>query len=102
MSLLKNEQEASEFVSKIGNARAAKILTALCNRSDRRAKALPDCVGFHAHCYKVWLPWEEELVYKLKLGLQINDTENTPEAARQRNLARRKKRAEKIALSKVA
>ncbi len=94
MELLKNEQQASDLVSKIGLVRAKRLLTALSNRKARRTKALPDCVGFLSHNYQVSKQWEIELAYKLKLGIMITDNSNSPQAARQRNLERRRKRKE--------
>jgi hypothetical protein len=91
---LKSEVEALALVEKIGRPRALKISHSISNRLTRRvnnANASVFSGYFTLGCIKEY-DWEKELSYKLKLGLMMTDFENTPEAARERNIKRREDR----------
>lgn len=99
-SLLPNEKIAVNFINKIGIERAKKILGLISARFDRRYKKA--CSNSFSTVDRGSIrvtPIEAELSHRLRIGLMLCDTENTPEAARQRNLERRAKRkAEKMML----
>jgi len=90
MSLLKNEQIAKDFVIKIGEKRATRLLNLVTSRIARRIRKgneqmfgqflTEDCVRK--------APWEVNLTYNIKMGLSLTDTYNTPIAAKQRIASR--------------
>lgn len=90
---LPSEQCAYDYVSMIGLERATRVLEALGRRFDRR---------FHAACdanmvpiNPEWIyrtPFEVELMHRLKIGMALVDTYNTPSAAHQRIVKRIVKR----------
>lgn len=93
MSLLPDEQKASCFVMQIGLARAYRLLDKITNRIERRYKRVSEKCFTQFDRGSVRLTsFEVDMIHCLKLGIQINDLSNTPAAARQRNLARRKAR----------
>lgn len=101
--LLPSEQEASDFVSRIGLDRAYRLLEKLTRRFDRRyARA---CAESFAPINREWVrstPFELELSHRLKIGIALNDDYFTPHAAHQRIIARRlaQKEARKLKASK--
>jgi len=103
MALLPSEQEAKDFVLKIGAQRASRILDAICRRFDRRYKLACDQSNSPINpewIYKTKL--EVDLTDRIKMGLQLTDDYNTPAAAKQRLLKRleerKAKRQNKIAV----
>lgn len=88
-SLLPNEQKAKDFVNTIGTERAERILNAICRRLDRR---------YERACNQSMVPFDRDhmrrtslevsLLWELKTGLMLNDTYNTPQAAKARILKR--------------
>lgn len=98
MDLLPIEQRAKEFVSSIGIPRATRLLELLCSRIERRIRiANAQCFGqfFDEGCIKK-APWEVDLIFELKMGLSLNNTD-TPAAAKTRITARRKAQREAAA-----
>lgn len=97
MKLLPKEQEAKDFVAKIGLERASRILSAITRRFDRRfKKACEVCV---TPINPEWVPstkLEISLTYRLKMGMQLLDTYNTPAAAKARIRARIQARNERL------
>ena len=72
--LLPTEQEASAFVSRIGLDCAYRLLDKLARRFDRRYALA--CKQSFAPINREWVrstPFELDLTYRLKLGIQIND-----------------------------
>lgn len=100
--LLPIEQEAKDFVLRIGDQRAIRILNAICRRFDRRYNKA--CSANNVPINREWIyktDLEVSLTYKIKLGLKLNDDYNTPQAAKQRilkRIAERKARREAKAL----
>ncbi|MFT5724496.1 MAG: hypothetical protein ACI9JN_001615 [Bacteroidia bacterium] len=89
--LLTDEQRAKEFVLGINRERAYRLITAICARIERRiykANTVSTSKNFDWGNIKK-SAWETDLIFKLKMGLQLTDTYNTPEAARKRILQRR-------------
>jgi len=92
-NLLPIEQEAKEFVLRIGEQRANRILNAICRRFDRRYNKA--CSANNVPINPEWIfktDFEVSLTYKIQLGLQLTDDYNTPQAARQRILKRLEER----------
>lgn len=96
--LLPNEQEAKDFVLRIGQQRAERILNAIYRRFDRRYNKACDDNNMPINAewiYKTEL--EVNLSFKLKMGLQLTDDYNTPWAAKlriQKRLEERKAKRE--------
>lgn len=103
MSLLKNEQEALDFVESIGQSRAHKLLTLITNRISRRIKkANEGCCGLVITESSVRTAnWEVELIHKLKMGLCLADDSNTMSAAKARNVKRIAERRAKRAQARA-
>lgn len=84
------EQEAADFVRRIGLERAYRILDKLTQRFDRRyARACAECF---APINREWIrstPLELDLSHRIKIGISIVDDYFTPYAAHQRIIARR-------------
>lgn len=86
--LLPDEQAAKSFVENTGVKRSARLLTAVSNRIQRRIVAAKiDSIYIRKS------PWEVELIFNIKMGLQLLNTD-TPQKARERNLARRNAKKE--------
>lgn len=100
MELLASELAAKEFVVAIGVERAHRLLERVCNRFERRAKLGSTFGQFLTTDYVKKADWEVSLVYQLKMGLKLLDTVNTPQAARERILARIEARKAKSMLHK--
>lgn len=99
--LLPIEQEAKDFVLRIGEQRANRILNAICRRFDRRYNKA--CSANNVPINPEWIyktDLEVSLTYKIQLGLKLTDDYNTPQAARQRIKkrleARKSRRAARI------
>ncbi|MGR5368484.1 hypothetical protein [Photobacterium damselae] len=88
--LLPCEQEAADFVRRIGLERAYRLLNKLTQRFDRRyARACAKCF---APINRDWVrstPLELELSHRIKIGISIVDDFFSPYAAHQRIIARR-------------
>ena len=97
--LLPYEKEAKAFVLNTGLDRANKLLTAICNRIDRRITIANNqmCSGFIDNTCVRKSHWEIEMISLLKMGLQLLNTD-TPDAAKQRILERIKARKAKRSL----
>ncbi|MCY9864971.1 hypothetical protein OTK49_20865 [Vibrio coralliirubri] len=94
-SLLPNEIIAAEFVTKIGITRAHALLNKIAERFDRRYKKA--CANSFSTVDRGSIrvtAIESELMHRVRIGLMICDNSDSPEAARQRNLERRRLRAE--------
>lgn len=103
MELLPREKLASDFVEKIGLPRANRLLTMLSKRFDRRYKKMCSNSFSHVNPESVrQTSLEIQLTYDLKIGISINDTYNTPEAARNRTKARIEKRNARLQARKLA
>ena len=100
MDLLASELASKEFVLSIGVERSTRILEAVCKRIKRRAKNGCTFGQFLTEDYVRKADWEVELIFKLKMGLKLIDTFSTPEAARQRILARIEERKARARLRK--
>ena len=91
MTLLPYEQRAKDFVLRIGIERATRLLELASGRIDRRVrKANEQSFGqfFDWGCIKK-APWEVNLIFELKMGLGLTNTD-TPAKAHQRTIAQRK------------
>ena len=99
MELLDSEQGAKDFVLLIGMTRANRLLELVCSRINRRIHvANESCFGqFFDDACIVKASWEVDLIYKLKLGMTLLNTD-TPADARARIIARRKSQREAAAL----
>ena len=89
MILLDSEQEAKDFVIKIGAQRASRILSAIGRRFDRRYNNA--CNASNSPVNPEWIyrtELEVNLTYKIKMGLQLTDDYNTPQAAKERTVKR--------------
>lgn len=97
MALLRSEQEAKDFVDRIGTKRATRLLCAITARIKRRIDiGNRGAVGFRYDEYSIRVTeLERTLMYQLKMGLTLLDTYNTPVAAKKRILERIAKRNEK-------
>jgi len=85
MKLLPNEQESVNFVVRIGQKRAERILNAITRRFDRRYNKALNCAMVPLN--PEWIiktPLEVKLTYWIKIGLTLTDDDNTPAAAKQR------------------
>jgi hypothetical protein len=93
--LLAQEQKAKLLVDNLGVDRSHRLLTAICNRIERRirrANRMLFTMFIDNSCVRKY-HWEIELIGSLKLGIQMLN-QDTPERAHDRILARRKKRQE--------
>lgn len=91
--LLQAEQVAYNFIASIGEQRANRLLTMVCNRIDRRIKNANKKASLaiiNNTCVRTE-EWETNLMHNIKLGLTLHNTDS-PEKARQRNLQRRAER----------
>ncbi|EHY9845628.1 MULTISPECIES: hypothetical protein [Vibrio] len=89
MDLLPSEQEASEFVERIGLERAYRIYKKLAVRFDRRY--LKACQASFVPINREWVrstPFELSLSHRLLIGITINDRSNDPDKAKERIRAR--------------
>jgi hypothetical protein len=104
MSLLKNEQQAKDFVESIGQTRTRRLLDLITNRIARRiVKANEGCSGLVITESSVRrADWEVELIHKLKMGMMLTDTYNTQSAAKARNIKRIADRRAKRAQARAA
>lgn len=104
MSLLKNEQQAKDFVESIGQTRTRRLLDLITNRIARRiVKANEGCSGLVITESSVRrADWEVELIHKLKMGMMLTDTYNTQSAAKARNIKRIAERRAKRAQARAA
>lgn len=96
MMLLKEEQNASDFVLSIGIKRAERVLNAICKRFDRRYERA--CDNGFGSINREWVyrtELEVNLTHKIKMGLNLVDQYNTPAAAKKRILERIEARKEK-------
>ncbi|MEI8659392.1 hypothetical protein [Vibrio sp. Hal054] len=87
--LLPSEQQAYDFVKRIGLERAQRILASICRRFDRRYDKA--CDSNLVPINREWIrrtELEVELTHRLKIGMTLVDDSNTPEAAHQRILER--------------
>lgn len=102
MDLLPSEQAAFDFVSDIGLARASALLDAIGRRFDRRySKA---CKSSFAPINREWIyrtALEVDLTHRLKIGLTLCDVSSTPEACRNRIMARRSQRKAERQAAKI-
>lgn len=101
LDLLPGEQAAMDFVSTIGVERAQRVLNLVCARIERRAR-LGGSFGQPLPLdYVRVAPWERTLIYNLKMGLQIINSEYlSPAAAKQRLLKRIAERNARLAQKK--
>jgi hypothetical protein len=88
--LLPNEQQAKDFVLKIGQKRSERLLDLVCGRIKRRADKgnaqNPTMYFTESNVRKA--QWEIDMEYNLKMGLTLTDDYNTPVAAKARIAAR--------------
>ncbi|ELP5729231.1 hypothetical protein QTV44_002497 [Vibrio vulnificus] len=102
IDLLPSEQDASDFVHRIGLERAYSLLAKLAQRFDRRYACA--CQQSFTPINREWVrstPFELSLSYRLQIGIRLNDNYFTPYAAHQRIIARRlaQKEARKLKAS---
>ncbi|MCF2903086.1 hypothetical protein L1267_22205 [Pseudoalteromonas sp. OFAV1] len=98
-NLLPSEQYALDFVLRIGRERATRLLELVTGRISRRIRVGNEkSFGqfLDESCIRK-APWEVELTYQLKMGLQLSNTD-TPAAAHERILKRIAERKERAAL----
>lgn len=98
--LLPSERVIAQEIQTIGVDRARKVLEKLRNSLNRRAaKWNSERVykDFAFDAFYVAKEWELDLLHRLKMGVSILDSSNTPYAAHQRILQRIKDRDEKRA-----
>lgn len=102
-TLLPNEQEAKDFVMRIGKERATRIIESIHKRFKRRYNAC--CDDNRVPINPEWVyqtKLERELKHRIAMGLKLTDDYNTPEAAHARILERIKKRNADRAARKAA
>lgn len=81
MTLHSSEQAAKDFVLRIGTKRATRLLDLVCGRIDRRIKiANLHTFGqfFDTGCIRT-ADWERELIFTIKMGLQLTKKNITHE-----------------------
>ena len=88
--LLPNEQQAKDFVLKIGEARAERLLNLVGNRITRRAdKGNAECPTMYFNEGTVRkAQWEVDLMFNTKMGLTLTNNQDNPIAAKARIAAR--------------
>ncbi|MBE8233142.1 MAG: hypothetical protein HAW67_05345 [Endozoicomonadaceae bacterium] len=94
MQLMENEKQAIKFFDKVGKERALKLLDMVCHRIERKVRKANTGGrgGFYFTIDTIKRSdWETRLIYIIKLGFMLNNTD-TPRAAKERNLARRAQR----------
>ena len=101
MGLYRDEQEAKDFVLKLGQGRADRLSSAISRRIERRVfKANQDAPGMFFDGGSIRkADWEVSLIYKLKIGLMLTQAMDTPGDRRNRMFARRKASRERARLS---
>ena len=104
MGLYRDEQEAKDFVLKLGQVRADRLLSAISRRIARRVfKANQDApeMFFDGGSIRK-ADWEVSLIYKLRMGFMLTQTMDTAEDRKDRMLARRKAYRERAMLARLS
>ena len=104
MGLYRDEQEPKDFVLKLGQGRADRLLSAICRRIERRVfKANQDAPEMFFDGGSISkADWEVSLIYKLKMGLMLTQAMDTPGDRRNRMFARRKASRERARLARLS